>query len=101
MKMCVLSVVNVGAHFSIAGINLDGEWVRPIYSGVMALHWHDTHLNVDVGYDCIRVHDIIEFECCQPAQNGATFQSEDILVPSGKMILINLLLNKDLLWFLE
>src|SRR5690625_224049 len=101
MKMCVLSVVNAGADFSIAGINLEGEWVRPISSGAMAPHWDETHLNFDFGYGFIRVGDIIEFEGGETAQHGATFQPEDILVPSGKMILKNRLPNKDLLWFLE
>lgn len=101
MQMCVLSVVNVGTYFSIAGINLEGEWVRPISGGAMAPHWDETHLNFDLGYGFIRIGDIIEFDGIKPDQNGSIHQPEAILVPSGKMILKNRLPNKDLLWFLE
>src|SRR5690625_3596043 len=99
MKMCVLSVVSAGADLWIAGINLERAWVRPIASGAMAPHWDETHLNFDFGYGFIRVGDIIEFEGVQPAQNGATFQPEDIFVPSGKMMLKNGLTDRDVLWF--
>lgn len=101
MKVFILAVSLAGENYNIAGISEHGEWVRPISDGVTAPFWDADHLSFDQGFGFIQVGDIVEFQEIIPNNYRSEYNTEDIIVEAGNIILVKRTTNADLITVLN
>jgi len=102
MKVYILAVTKASDKYCIAGMDDNGNWVRPISSSPSTRFWSANELTFENDFGFIRVGDVIEFEGIVPSQYQHQNHNEDIIVSSTQPIrLVNRLTNDELFDFLH
>lgn len=101
MRIYILAVTKAFDKFCIAGIDEQGNWVRPIPNSHSTRFWNFDELVFNQKYGFIRSGDVIEFKGMKPSKYLHPNHTEDIIVVSQKITLIKRLTNQELINFLK
>ncbi|MCY7674845.1 dual OB domain-containing protein [Bacillus safensis] len=101
MKVYILAVTSAYNDYCIAGMDEEGNWIRPISSSPNTRFWKKCELTFDKGFGFIRAGDVIEFRGDVPPQYQHPNHVEDIIVQENQLTLVDRLNNLQLINFLE
>lgn len=101
MKVCILAVTKAFDKFCIAGMDEEGNWIRPISSKPSTRFWKEEELNFTHGFGFIKSGDVIEFKGKIPSQYQFSNHIEDVIVEFNEIKLVQRMSNQELIAFLN
>jgi hypothetical protein len=101
LKVYILAVTLAYDKYCIAGMDEDGNWVRPIPKDPATRFWRKDQITFNQGYGFIRSGDVIEFQERKPLSYQHQNHTEDFIVDSSSIKLVKRLSNPELMGFLK